>query len=59
MVKEVRTDCDQDALLLTVEALGPGVCHAGYKSCFYRKLDNGAWSTVDPQTYDPNQVYGG
>jgi phosphoribosyl-AMP cyclohydrolase len=35
-VKEISTDCDQDALLLRVEALGPGVCHNVYQSCFYR-----------------------
>lgn len=57
VVKEIRTDCDTDAVLVSVEALGPGVCHAGYESCFYRRLDNGAWSTVDRQTYDPNSVY--
>ena len=38
VVKEIATDCDQDALLIKVEALGPGVCHEGYESCFFRTL---------------------
>jgi len=59
VVKEISTDCDQDAVLVKVEALGPGVCHEGYQSCFFRKLDNGALSVADQQTYDPNAVYGG
>ena len=36
VVKEIATDCDDDALLIKVDALGPGVCHDGYESCFYR-----------------------
>ena len=58
VVKEIRTDCDQDALVITVEALGPGVCHEGYASCFFKRLDSGAWQVVDPQSYDPKAVYG-
>ncbi len=58
-VKEISTDCDQDALLLRVEALGPGVCHNGYQSCFYRRLDNGQWVESEPRAYDPGAVYGG
>ena len=58
-VKEIRADCDQDALVISVEALGPGVCHEGYASCFFRKLDEGEWRTVDAQSYDPKTVYGG
>jgi phosphoribosyl-AMP cyclohydrolase len=56
-VKEISTDCDRDTLLLKVEALGPGVCHEGYQSCFFRRLDDGAWVISEPRTYDPNAVY--
>lgn len=59
VVKEIATDCDQDALLVRVEALGPGVCHEGYQSCFFRKLEDGAWKVADERAYDPNAVYGG
>ena len=38
-VREMRVDCDADALLVRVEAVGPGVCHEGYRSCFFRKLE--------------------
>ena len=56
-VKEISTDCDHDTVLLKVEALGPGVCHEGYASCFFRKLENGEWITTEPRAYDPAQVY--
>ena len=59
VVKSIATDCDQDALVLQVEALGPGVCHNGYESCFYRSLKDGEWVETDPPTYDPKNVYGG
>ena len=57
VVREIRTDCDQDALVISVEALGPGVCHEGYESCFFRKLENGRWQAVDRPSYDPKAVY--
>src|SRR5215475_7074230 len=52
VVKEVATDCDADAVLVKVEAIGPGVCHAGYESCFYRTLKDGEWRVRDERTYD-------
>ena len=58
VVKSIATDCDQDAVLVQVEALGPGVCHEGYESCFFRKLDQGNWKITDPRAYDPAAVYG-
>ena len=59
IVKDIATDCDLDALLLKVEAAGPGVCHNGYESCFYRSLKDGVWTETEKQTYDPKAVYGG
>jgi phosphoribosyl-AMP cyclohydrolase len=58
VVKEISTDCDQDALLLRVEPQGPGVCHKGYESCFYRRLEDDQWVESEPRTYDPAAVYG-
>lgn len=57
VVKEIATDCDTDAVLLKVEAIGPGVCHEGYESCFFRSLQNGEWKVTDTQTYNPKEVY--
>jgi phosphoribosyl-AMP cyclohydrolase len=57
-VKEISTDCDRDAVLLKVDALGPGVCHEGYQSCFFRQLENNEWKVTEPRTYDPANVYG-
>jgi phosphoribosyl-AMP cyclohydrolase len=58
VVKEITTDCDKDALLIRVEAVGPGVCHEGYESCFFRRLENGSWQVKDERAYDPAAVYG-
>ena len=58
VVKDIATDCDQDALLVRVEAVGPGVCHNGYESCFYRSLKDGGWVETEPRAYDPDAVYG-
>ncbi len=58
VVKEISADCDLDTVLLKVDPLGPGVCHEGYQSCFFRKLENGAWQVSEPRAYDPAAVYG-
>ena len=58
IVKEISTDCDRDAVLLRVDPQGPGVCHNGYQSCFYRRLENGKWVEAEPRAYDPGAVYG-
>lgn len=58
IVKSIAVDCDKDAVLVRVKALGPGVCHNGYESCFYRQPREGKWVEVDPRTYDAGAVYG-
>ena len=59
VVKDISVDCDDDSLLIKVDSLGPGVCHAGYESCFYRRLDGNDWVESEKPTYDPKAVYGG
>lgn len=59
LLREMRVDCDADALLLRVEALGPGVCHEGYRSCFFRRLaPDGTAAVVAERVFDPGKVYG-
>jgi phosphoribosyl-AMP cyclohydrolase len=58
-VREIRVDCDVDTLLIRVDALGPGVCHEGYRSCFFRQVSADEQFKVDAdRTFDPNAVYG-
>jgi phosphoribosyl-AMP cyclohydrolase len=58
-LRELRLDCDADALLLRVQALGPGVCHEGYRTCFFRRLEpDGAATIVAERAFDPSVVYG-
>jgi phosphoribosyl-AMP cyclohydrolase len=59
VVKEISTDCDDDSLLIQVDSLGPGVCHNGYESCFYRRLEGNDWVETEKPTYDPKAVYSG
>jgi phosphoribosyl-AMP cyclohydrolase len=66
LVKELLVDCDQDVVLLKVENVGGAACHNGYKSCFYRKLADGAGSNgaasltlefAARRVFDPATVY--
>lgn len=59
ILKSIRTDCDGDALLVQAEPIGPGVCHAGYESCFYRTYQNGKFVETEERVYDPDAIYGG
>lgn len=54
---ELRLDCDNDVIILQVEQLGGIACHTGRESCFYRRLDNDRWETVDPVLKDPVAIY--
>lgn len=57
-VREVRVDCDQDALLVRAELAGPGCCHMGYRSCFFRKVTPEGEEVMARQEFNPDQVYG-
>lgn len=64
-IVEIRTDCDQDALILMVEQIGAGACHTGRNSCFYRKVtanEGGGAAKLEQigggKSFDPTAVYG-
>ena len=57
-VRELRLDCDADAVLLQVEQAGGIACHTGRERCFFRKLENGKWVETDPVLKDPSAIYG-
>jgi phosphoribosyl-AMP cyclohydrolase len=58
-VREVRVDCDADALLVRVDPVGPGVCHEGYQSCFFRSLEaDGSAAAIAERVFNPEKIYG-
>ena len=57
-VREIRLDCDNDAILLLVEQTGGIACHTGRRRCFFQRLENGAWRVVEPVLRDPALMYG-
>src|SRR5262249_55030743 len=58
-VRELRIDCDADAILVRVEPTGPGVCHEGYRSCFFRTMEpDGEARVTEEKPFEPERVYG-
>jgi phosphoribosyl-AMP cyclohydrolase len=56
-VKEIRVDCDNDTVLLKVTQVGGAACHKGYKSCFFRVVENNEFKIVEQRVFDPEKVY--
>jgi phosphoribosyl-AMP cyclohydrolase len=54
---EILLDCDNDSLCYRVEQVGGIACHTGRESCFYKKLSNENWESVDPVLVEPDQLY--
>ncbi|MDE0950450.1 MAG: phosphoribosyl-AMP cyclohydrolase [Halioglobus sp.] len=57
-LKELRIDCDADTVLMKVEQIGGIACHTGRRSCFYQRIENGAWSVTDDVIKAPEDIYG-
>ena len=56
-LKELRLDCDNDVIMMQVEQLGGIACHTGRASCFYRVLNDGQWTNIEPVIKDPKELY--
>ncbi|MES2554379.1 MAG: phosphoribosyl-AMP cyclohydrolase [Pseudomonadota bacterium] len=56
-VHEIRLDCDEDVILLTVEQVGGIACHTGRHDCFFQKLENGEWVIDQPVLKNPEDIY--
>lgn len=56
-VNEIRIDCDQDVILLLIEQQGGIACHTGRESCFFSRLQDGAWVNTDDVLKNPDEIY--
>ncbi len=56
-VKEIYVDCDEDTVIFKVEQIGGAACHEGYRSCFFRKYENGELKVIGERVFDPAKVY--
>jgi phosphoribosyl-AMP cyclohydrolase len=57
IVKDVRLDCDNDAVLLVVEQQGGIACHTGRERCFHQRLEQERWASVEPVLRNPQEIY--
>jgi phosphoribosyl-AMP cyclohydrolase len=57
-VREIRVDCDDDTVLLKVEQVGGAACHTGYRSCFFRVVNDDMLVVTGQRVFDPQQTYG-
>jgi len=57
IVKDLRLDCDNDAILLTVEQQGGIACHTGRERCFHQRLDQERWTSVEPVLRNEQEIY--
>lgn len=57
LIKQVRLDCDGDAIVLEVQQVGGIACHTGHSRCFFRRLENGMWVETEAVLKDPAQIY--
>jgi len=57
IIKEILIDCDEDTVIFKIEQVGGAACHEGYRSCFFRKLEDGELKVVGERVFDPAKVY--
>ena len=57
VIKEILVDCDLDTVIFKIEQLGPGACHTGHRSCFFRKVVNGDLVESETTVFDAQKVY--
>lgn len=57
-VRELRLDCDGDAIVMQIEQVGGMACHTGRESCFYQVWEDGAWQIRDAVIKDEREIYG-
>ena len=56
-IKDIRLDCDNDVILLSVEQIGGIACHTGRERCFYKQLQGKRWVEIEPVLKDPESIY--
>jgi phosphoribosyl-AMP cyclohydrolase len=56
-VYEIRLDCDEDVILISVEQVGDIACHTGRHNCFFKKLEDGQWTIDQPIIKNPEDIY--
>jgi phosphoribosyl-AMP cyclohydrolase len=57
VIREIRIDCDDDTVIFKVEQIGGAACHKGYRSCFYKKIEDGTIEVTEERVFDPREVY--
>lgn len=57
IVHDIRLDCDNDVVMMTVEQLGGIACHTGRHNCFFQQLQGDQWVTIEPVLKDPKAIY--